>query len=395
MLSFFKNKYYLYLQNTAMEFAFIYYVDLNTITMFFCAAFLFATHGNKLPNSILSYTFSFAGIFLILQSILNERAPVLLSIEKTTASTAIDLFTPYSIMGALLIIPAIYFYLFHLMQAGYITMKRVSIAYGPTLALILFYIFVITSQGKLPPMANFIELELYWFSSELLIRGLLYFILLIELLSLAFTAFKIYKTHSQGINDNFSYMNGASLKWVPVAIIAITCYGVSLFCSGFKPYPFEAISSFIFAFLSIYISLKVVRQNKLYEDPIVPKTMDSPSFRDERMKQIKAQLLEKLEKNEIYKDPELSLDKVCSILATNRNYLYQIIKNDLDTSFYDLINSYRLKHALSLLEKPEYAQMKIVLISEIVGFKNVSSFITLFKKRYNTTPNEWRSSHLL
>jgi len=363
--------------------------------MFLCAAFLFATHGNKLPNSIISYTFSFAGIFLILQDILNGRTPIFLSLDKTNTDTLTDLFTPYSIMGALLVIPAIYFYLYHLMQAGYITMKRVSIIYGPTLALILLYIFVVLSQGKLPPMANFIELELYWFSSELLIRGLLYFVLLIELLSLAFVAFKIYKTHSQSISDNFSYMKGASLKWVPAAIIAITCYGVSLFCSGFKPYPFEFISSFIFAFVSIYISLKVVRQNKLYEEPEESKATDAPSFRDERMKQIKEQLLEELEKNEIYKDPELSLDKVCSILATNRNYLYQIIKNDLDTSFYDLINSYRLKHALSLLEKPEYAQMKIVLISEIVGFKNVSSFITLFKKRYNTTPNEWRSSHLL
>lgn len=373
----------------------LFSVDLNTVTLFFCALFLFAAHGSKLPTAIISYTFLIAGFGLIL---LNN-----VSIYKEEG--LIDLFSPYDIIEGLLLIPALCLYLYHLMQPGSITLKSVSVIYGPTFALILLYVLIVNSQGRLPAIETYADLKVFWLSAEMLIRILLTVVLFFETIVLVCISFRMYRVHKENINYNFSYVTGSSLKWVPWINYLILLYGICLVLSKIKPYPFELISSFILVLLPISLSLMAIRQKRLFEIPQLQSNgiagqadavaqEEIKSFKDERMKQLKAQLLDALESKEMYKDSELSLDKVCSMLATNRNYLYQIIKNDLNTNFYDLINSYRLKHAAALLEKPDYAHMKIVHISEMVGFKNVSSFITLFKKKYNATPNDWRATHL-
>lgn len=377
-----------------------FYVDFNTITMFFCAAFLFAVHGNKLPTAIISYSCLVSGIALAILELISNRKEL----------TALEYFASYDIIAALLLMPPFFFYMFHLMRPGYVTLQRVSVVYGPVLAIISLYAIIVLTQGKLPPLESLEMVKVFLSSAEMIIRIILPILLLIQTTYLVVISYKMYIEHKKNINNNFSFITGSSLKWVPWITGLIIAYAISLAFMEIKPYPFEFIASLILLIIPITISLMAVRQKRLFDDPslideiteeifIREKMTQTPltvpeekSFREERQEQLKDKLLEELEKGEIYKDPELSIDKVCNLLGTNRNYLYNIIKNDLDTSFYDLINTYRLNHAVALLRLKEYNHLKILHISEMVGFKNVSTFITLFKKKYNTTPNEWRNS---
>lgn len=367
-------------------------IDFNTVIMLMCALFLFAAHGHKLPTVILSYTFFLSGFAFMILDRLRDR----------TSFTDGELFIQYDSIGALLLLPLLYSYFFFLMQPGYVNLKKILIVYVPVLFLSVLYFVTIAITEKLPPIRNFDELQPYVFAPEMIVRYLLRLGVLIQTLVLSITAFKMYGLHKKNLHRNFSYTVGANLKAVPWIVSVVMLYGVSLFVVSFKPAFWILYAPIvILAIMPLVMSLMAVRQKAIYEkqeveEDILPQKPQKQeySLKNEQLTHLKANLIELLEKDEIYKDPELSLDKVCRFLGTNRSYLHQVIKQVLNTTFYDLINGYRLKHAIGLLESEEFDHLKIIDISEIVGYKNVSTFITSFKKKYGTTPNEWRNTKI-
>ena len=371
-----------------MDFNLIYYVDFNTLVMFMCALFLFVAHGNKLPTSILSYTFFLSGFAFTILDKLRDRSSYLEG----------ELFVEYDSIGALLLLPILYSYFFLLMQPDYINRKRVLIVYAPVLLLTVAYFVVTSIFGQLPLIRNYAELQPYIFAPEMIVRYLLRTCVLVQSIWLSLAAFRMYALHKKNLYSNFSYTIGANLKATPWIVCVIMLYGISFFVVAFKPSPWITyVPIVLLAFMPLVMSLMAVRQKPIFisEEKIKIETQQKaaePSLKVEQLKLLEKKLLKLLNDDEIYKDAELSIDKVCKQLGTNRNYLYTIIKQDFNTTFYDLINGYRLEHAIRLLENPEYNYLKIVDISEQIGFKNTSTFITSFKKKYDITPNEWRNA---
>jgi len=101
-------------------------------------------------------------------------------------------------------------------------------------------------------------------------------------------------------------------------------------------------------------------------------------------------LLLLLRKNEIFKDPELNIEKVCEMLGTNRTYLWQVINHDMNTTFYKLVNTCRLDKATTMMKDPQHQKMPLKNIAEICGFKSLRALSVLFKQTYDKTPTEWR-----
>jgi AraC-like DNA-binding protein len=110
----------------------------------------------------------------------------------------------------------------------------------------------------------------------------------------------------------------------------------------------------------------------------------------EKRRRLQRDLLALLENDEIFKDPELSLDKIRVMLGTNRTYISQIINRELHTTFYQLVNTCRLNKAVAMMQNPSHKHTPIRNIAEICGFKSMSAFSSLFKQTYGQTPTEWR-----
>lgn len=375
-----------------MDFSLTFPVDFNILAMLMCALFLFAARGNKLPTAILSYSFLLAGFAFLILDTLRVRTTDSLNQNKG------ELFIPYDSIGALLLLPLFFSYFFFLLNPDYINRKRIILVYAPVLFLSLLYFMITAVNGKLPPVHNYAGLQPYTFAPEMIIRYLLRLGVLVQTLFFSFMIFRMYRQHKNNLRYNFSYTLGANLKAIPWIVSVAILYGISLFVVSFKPAPWISyIPIVILAIIPIIMSLMAVHQKTIYEKQEVESKEEESelqkqedSFKERQLKQLKTHLIELLEKDEIYKDPELSLDKVCRFLGTNRSYLYKVIKQELNTTFYDLINSYRLKRAFDLLNSKESAYLKIMDISEIVGYKNTSTFITGFKKMYGITPNECR-----
>lgn len=90
--------------------------------------------------------------------------------------------------------------------------------------------------------------------------------------------------------------------------------------------------------------------------------------------------------NEYY-DEEISLQAVADTFFLNPAYLSRIFKNETGKTFNQYLSDVRMQAAVRLLLN---SQLKIVEISSLVGYENVSYFVKKFKEHFECTPSEYR-----
>lgn len=87
-----------------------------------------------------------------------------------------------------------------------------------------------------------------------------------------------------------------------------------------------------------------------------------------------------------YREP-LSLERLSQEFHLSRGYISQIFNRKIHMSFTHFVNALRVHAAIKLLKNSE---MKIVDITEEVGYTSLRSFNRAFMEIANTTPTEYR-----
>jgi AraC-like DNA-binding protein len=95
-----------------------------------------------------------------------------------------------------------------------------------------------------------------------------------------------------------------------------------------------------------------------------------------------------MEKEKVYKDSELTLNKIASRLQINPKYLSLILNKQLHCSFPHIINKYRIETSKELLENE--SGMTIQQIMYEVGYNSKSAFNNHFKRFTGYTPSEYK-----
>lgn len=103
---------------------------------------------------------------------------------------------------------------------------------------------------------------------------------------------------------------------------------------------------------------------------------------------LKMALVRLLEDERIYLIPDLTVENVVKRLGTNSKYFSAMLHNDLNTTFYKLINSYRIEYAKTLLRSSDD---KVEYIATLCGYNSRQSFHQSFTKITGMTPSEWRN----
>ena len=97
-----------------------------------------------------------------------------------------------------------------------------------------------------------------------------------------------------------------------------------------------------------------------------------------------------MQKQKVFLDPEITIDKLAGMVNTNRHFLSQVLNERAGQSFYDYINQYRVDEAKRLLRAPEYSNQKIASIAYDAGFNSLSAFNEVFKKVTGATPSQFK-----
>ena len=95
-------------------------------------------------------------------------------------------------------------------------------------------------------------------------------------------------------------------------------------------------------------------------------------------------LLRCMENERIYLNPHLTLTEVAATIGTNRTYLSDYLNNHLHTSFYEYVNTFRIREAQTLLSSE--TRRSLAEVAELSGFNSLSTFNRAFIKATGCTP---------
>jgi len=104
--------------------------------------------------------------------------------------------------------------------------------------------------------------------------------------------------------------------------------------------------------------------------------------------ELKDRLIYLLETEKVYKHNDINLDFLSEKLDTTRHNTSQVINENFNLSFFELINTYRIEEALEILNNNSN-NMNIIEVAYAVGFNNKVSFNKSFKKILSQTPSEY------
>lgn len=141
----------------------------------------------------------------------------------------------------------------------------------------------------------------------------------------------------------------------------------------------------------VNMSLQKMQESKEYKITIVGEYTESELIE----KKISPLLVEKFEKafydKELFKDPDLTIQKLAKKIGTNVKDLSQTINGHYNVPFRNLVNEKRVELAKELLIDKRYENYSMEGIAETVGYKNKSMFYLHFKNLTGVTPASFQS----
>lgn len=214
--------------------------------------------------------------------------------------------------------------------------------------------------------------------------------------------------HQKNIRQNYSEIGDINLRWLKYFIMVVlmihVVYYLLLFIMLHTPdfnslFPHFQKSISIILSLAIYgIGYKGLSQPKIFNyEPAESKSPEVNTAKYERSgldtgeaEEISKRLIAFMSDEKPYLNSELTLPDLSVTLDIPRNKLSQVLNEKVGMSFYDFINSYRIRQAKEFLSNPDHKNTKIIAIAFDSGFNSKAAFNNIFKKSEGITPSEYK-----
>lgn len=119
------------------------------------------------------------------------------------------------------------------------------------------------------------------------------------------------------------------------------------------------------------------------------RSLVNPTLLDE----LKEKILDIIVLHQKYKDKKYSAQCLAEELGTNTRYISAVINAKFHMNYTSFINKFRIEEAMALLVDKRYKDMKMVDISDMVGFANRQSFYASFYRINGMTPLCYKQQH--
>lgn len=247
----------------------------------------------------------------------------------------------------------------------------------------------------------------YWVLKNEIIYYLFIFALLIYgIVGLSCAVFAAHR-YDLKLKDWSSYTEGVDLRWLGKTVWAfLGIFAVWIIASFLNqewvvvPYNFSICA--FFAVIAYCLSRQQVvdfsKENPFDgadgQDAALadgPDNAPAAEEADEEVVPFKQALQERMvqvfETERVFLDKKLTIVRLAEIVGTNRTYLSNFINAELQSSFSDYVNGYRVSFAKTLLVENN---APLDVIAEMSGFNSVSSFRRMFSAVEGCTPGQYR-----
>ncbi|BAV06809.1 transcriptional regulator, AraC family [Filimonas lacunae] len=116
---------------------------------------------------------------------------------------------------------------------------------------------------------------------------------------------------------------------------------------------------------------------------------DQPEAMPEWMNEWKQLVMQLVEVEKVYTDPELTLTQLARQMNTNASLLSKVINTCFRQNFNDFINYYRVQETIRLMQSDAHRHLNLLVIAYEAGFNSKSTFNRAFKKVTGKTPGDY------
>ncbi|MEL6865443.1 MAG: AraC family transcriptional regulator [Bacteroidota bacterium] len=153
-----------------------------------------------------------------------------------------------------------------------------------------------------------------------------------------------------------------------------------------------SLAMLLFVYVVGYLGF---RQPEIFSGELMPQLFQADKYQHSSLTSTAAQsllrkLLHYMDTEQPYLDNEVRLDAMAEKLGCSRHHLSQVINQELNKSFSELMNDYRIKEVEQLLKDPANQKRYIIELAYSAGFNNKTSFNKAFKLRTGLSPSQYR-----
>lgn len=220
---------------------------------------------------------------------------------------------------------------------------------------------------------------------------------IISLVIYAILTIKIYKNSAPSSDDTrsrkFLWQRNIIAMYVAYVVTFVLYYTIT---SGYfdSPVIFH-IQILVMVAIVFYVAYITYAQPEIFKgelklvDPMDLFKYKKSGLTESFSGELKTELLVLLENDKVYKQNDLSLNKLAEMLGTNRHNTSQVINEHFQMNFFDLINKFRIEEAVRMINDEEYSHLNIIEIAYEVGYNNKVTFNKSFKKVHTVTPSQY------
>jgi AraC-like DNA-binding protein len=155
--------------------------------------------------------------------------------------------------------------------------------------------------------------------------------------------------------------------------------------------PIDYINTLICSAMVFLIAFKLVLSPEVLT-PNFDKKYKSSSLTESDSEKYISTLIDLMEKDKIYTEPELKLHELADQLTVTPHTLSQIINDRFGKSFIDYVNEYRVEAFKNRIKEINGDKVNMLTLAMEVGFNSKSAFNAAFKKITNQTPSEYKKA---
>ncbi|CAH0192519.1 helix-turn-helix transcriptional regulator [Chryseobacterium sp. Bi04] len=220
--------------------------------------------------------------------------------------------------------------------------------------------------------------------------------------------FLVLKKYKKIYLENYTNPNTLLYQWLSQLAVIFLIIHVCIILKNIVRYTqhrdlfiwLNIVAGTVFLLTACWFILKALHYPELFrriDSTLQPtknfaETFETENKTDEtkniQIEQLKNFMVEK----EPFLEPSLTIQELADQLNIPVRELSVLINHHLNQHFFDFVNEYRVKKAMTLLKDPTKKEYTVLEILYEVGFNSKSSFHTSFKKYTNQTPTAYRNN---
>ncbi len=232
---------------------------------------------------------------------------------------------------------------------------------------------------------------------QLISNVIKYMMILSGVLYIALSFFAVRK-YTQEISDQYSNTEKINLSWLYYLIAGLALIWVAVIIRN------DILIFFIVVLFIVAAAYFGISRVGILNLPVAEGIVNDKETNEETVKYQKnspgedvimavyEKLVKKMEKEKLYKDPELNLNYTAALLEVHPNILSQAINSIENKNFYDYINRQRIEEFKRIAVLPDNGKYTILSLAFESGFNSKTSFNRNFKKYMNCPPREFLKS---